>query len=670
MWGRKESAGVGGLFSFFGIRVCRTLIAGDECFWIVLLDFNIMNYIKHLDGVRAFAVLLVVVFHADVDFLKGGFIGVDIFFVLSGFLIYRVLIAAPNKDNWVRDFYISRFRRIVPIYWLMMAVVAVWSAATFLPVHLEKMWPSFLSGFLFLSNFVFWRTTSYFSPDLAFNPILHSWSLAVEWQFYALAPLLFIVGMRRKSLAKAFFVLVFLGSFIISVGLISASKPTAAFYLLPSRLWEFLVGFYAAQVVVTGLADKWKSVLSWGGVAVIIICASVYSHNTDFPGFAALPVVLAAAVLITFGASGSIGAILGSKVVTKLGQASYSIYIWHWPIIVMMDYRFQRGVQLSESSRFVVILIASLFLGLISWRYIETPWRNKTMFPNRRLVGQSLFVAGFASLVCALGVVGLLPSSFSREAISYAEAHSDVGQFRGCLKNLPSSGGYADLCELGVAGSAARHDFLLIGDSHAAALADGISLVAKEQKKSGLLVATDACPPFLNFEGGYAPSRAKCKELQNNIVALVKAYAPDKVLLHAAWGAYESRDPQAFRQQLAIVARELSALGVELIVIGDTPGYRDNVPISLAKAKEFEWLLNPYSIDEHNGLYSGARAAIIGAKQGLGFAYFDFSEKICLEGQGCALLYDGAPLYWDNGHLTETSSVKLARLLQKELRIF
>lgn len=629
-----------------------------------------MKYIKHLDGLRAFAVLLVVIYHAGINLFGGGFIGVDIFFVLSGFLIYKVLIESSSRQNWIRDFYLSRFRRIVPIYWLMMVVVAVLSAALYLPVHLEKMWPSFLSGFVFLSNFVFWRTTSYFSPDLAYNPILHSWSLAVEWQFYAVAPLIFLIFGQNKKAFRNILFLAFVGSFFMSAGLVAASKPTAAFYLLPSRLWEFLIGFYAAQFDATRIPDRLKSALSWSALGVIIACATLYSHGTAFPGLAAVPVTLAAAVLITCGAGGSVGAFLGNRVAATLGQASYSIYIWHWPIIVMLDYRFQRGVQLSESSRLLLIIFASLLVGLISWKFVETPWRDRSRFPNKKLFRQSFFVAGFAFMICVLFAVKLLPTPFSKEAIAYAEAYSDAGDFRRCLKYIPSAdGGYEDLCKLG-AEDAAGHDFLLIGDSHAAALADGVSLIAKEQGKSGLLAATDACPPFFDFEGGYAPSRAKCKELQNNIVALVKKYAPEKVLLHASWGAYERRDPEAFRRQLMLVAKELKGLGVEVFFLGDTPGYRDNVPVSLAKSRDFGWVLNPYSVSEHEKMYSGARRVINEAQAEFGFVHFDFAGEMCSANVGCGLLYDGYPLYWDNAHLTGTSSVALARLLQTKRQVF
>lgn len=628
------------------------------------------GYIKHLDGLRALAVLLVIVFHADVGVLKGGFIGVDIFFVLSGFLICKVLGASPRNGRWLRDFYLSRFRRIVPIYLLMMGVVAASVVLLFLPSHLEKIWPSFFGGLFFLSNLVFWKTTSYFSPDLAYNPILHSWSLAVEWQFYAVAPLLFVLGARSKGHFKALVFFVFFGSLFVSIGLIAISKPTAAFYLLPSRLWEFMVGFLAAQVDVSRIPDRWKSFLSWLAISVILACASIYSHGTDFPGLAAIPVTLASAVLITCGASGLIGSFLRAKVATQLGQASYSIYIWHWPLIVLLDYRFQRGGQLPELERFAVILLVSLLVGLLSWKYIETPWRDKVKFPVGKLVRHSLAVAGGVLVVCCLGVAGLIPSPFSKGAIVFADAYSDVGQFRGCLKNIPSpDGAYAELCKLGDA-SASGHDFLLIGDSHAAALADGISLIASEKGKSGRLVATDACPPFVDFEGGYAPSRAKCRDLQRSIISLIKNYAPEKVLLHAAWGAYQRRDPERFRQQLALVAKEINALGVELVVIGDTPGYRDNAPIALAKAADFEWVLRPYSLDEHNRFYSGANSTIVEIMRSEKFKYFDFSEMLCLKDRGCALVYDGYPLYWDNAHLSGKASVKMARVLQKELLIF
>ena len=645
------------------------------------------TYIDHLDGVRCLAVTLVVLFHAKLAGLPGGFIGVDVFFVISGYLMTRILYGRTLDLPGLRSFFRSRARRILPAYLATLVVCAAVSALLLLPVHLKGIAASLASAPLFLSNFVFWKTTNYFSQDLAYNPLLHTWSLAVEWQFYLLYPLLFVVLRRHRRLVPAAIVLCGLVSYALAHVLVERSHTIVSFYLLPTRVWEFIAGGLLVFAPPLPAHRRWLGqLLGLLGLGLILACAVVYTPTTPFPGAAALLPCLGTALLIHAGGTpGPLNALLTCLPVDRIGKYSYSIYLWHWPLIVFAEYRFAPG-HFDGNPWFVLAVCGvSILLGYLSWRYIEAPFRapatgvpptppstTPPTSPARPwLAARPVQVAATLSVLCfGLGAwMHLhegLPFRFSSQVVALSNAYKDAGEFRHCLSRPPSTqGGPQGVCRLGAA--AGPPSFLLLGDSHGAALADGVSHVANGRGQAGVLSVSDACVPLLEFAGYYLPSRARCEAAQRAIPELVASVRPRLVVMHAAWGVYHRREPEKFERMLGRTLDAFAAQGVRVVLVGDTPGARDNVPINLAKEAAFGARTDlAFSAGEVRQREDATTRLLREQAARRSFAFIDISERLC-DTQGCRLVIEGLPLYWDKSHLTGHGSRYVAGLVAGEL---
>jgi peptidoglycan/LPS O-acetylase OafA/YrhL len=628
-------------------------------------------YIDHLDGIRCLAVTLVVLFHAKQSLLPGGFIGVDVFFVLSGYLMTRILCGKTLDLDGLKAFFASRGRRILPAYLATLAVCAVVSALLMLPVHVKGIAASLAAAPLFLSNFVFWKTTDYFSQDLAYNPLLHTWSLAVEWQFYMLYPLLFLALRRHRRLIPWAIVLCGLLSYAVAHVFVARSHTIFSFYLLPTRMWEFIAG--GLLVFAPALpANRWAGrALGWSGLLLVLGSAVFYSSKTPFPGAAALLPCLGAALLIhAGGAPGMLNRLLTWRPIDRIGKYSYSIYLWHWPLIVFSGYAFAPGHFDDQLWYVPAIAGVSVLLGYLSWKYIEAPFRRPPGEARPAPRWPRPAVAGLTSFCIAMGAWMFasegLPFRFSPEVAALSNAYKDAGEFRDCLSRSPPNGGGAgSLCRLGA--PAAPVTFLMLGDSHGAALADGVSHLATAEGLAGVLSVSDACAPLLDFPGNYLPSRARCEKAQRAIPHLVDSLRPTRVVLHAAWGGYHRRDPARFERVLAQTLDAFAARGVQVVIVGDTPGARDNVPINLAKAAAFGTRIDLAWPAHEVRLREDATERLLREQAARrSFTYVDIDDRLC-EGGECRLVAAGLPLYWDQSHLTGRGSRWVAALVGPEL---
>jgi peptidoglycan/LPS O-acetylase OafA/YrhL len=299
------------------------------------------QYFQFLDGFRSIAVLFVIFYHLGFSFLPGGFVGVDIFFVISGFLITGICV---DPGFSYRAFYISRVRRIVPAYMFVMLATFAVATVVFLPHELVDTAKTVLFGSLFLQNFYFWRYVNYFVSGEN-NPLLHTWSLAVEWQFYIILPFVIASLRHRPRLLLGAIVTLFAASFAAGIWAVHA-KPQAAFYLTPFRVWEFLAGGLVVFLAQTKPKRILADAVALVGATLVLISAVGFDKTTVFPGLNAVVPCLGATLVIAssrISTDNLVVRLLGHPYLTYIGRASYSIYLVHWPIIVFLSYFLVRG---------------------------------------------------------------------------------------------------------------------------------------------------------------------------------------------------------------------------------------------------------------------------------------------------------------------------------------
>lgn len=361
------------------------------------------GYRREIDGLRALAVGAVLLFHADVPGFDGGYLGVDVFFVISGFLITRIILddAAAGSFSF-GAFYLRRLRRLAPALLVTIAVTLTAGALLMTPEHMRGLGASAASAAFYLSNLFFWSEAGYFDASASVKPLLHTWSLAVEEQFYLVWPLL-LAGLWRfaRSLLWPAIIVLGLGALIAAEARIGL-YPAEVFFHFPYRVSEFAIG--ALAILATRRNAAFAPIVreTLTALGLIAICAPVlaYDASTRVPGFAALPPALGAAAIIIGGESRAARALLQNPVSVFLGRISYSLYLVHWPIVVFYKYAF--GEALSPADQ-IIVLTLSLALGWASWRFVETPFR-KPRAPAGPNQGRRFAGVTVAAMLVAAGI--------------------------------------------------------------------------------------------------------------------------------------------------------------------------------------------------------------------------------------------------------------------------
>lgn len=336
------------------------------------------HYRPEIDGLRAIAVLLILMFHAGFDWASGGYIGVDVFFVISGFLITRNILREIKKGQFLfSQFYIRRIKRLFPALLTTLVITLSCAFFVFSPADLERLGQSLQYAVLSISNFFFWQESGYFNDGSEIKPLLHTWSLAVEEQFYLIWPAI-IVGI--SLLKKKFGLVVFLFcAFVLSLWLNSIylnDYASTVFFHLPFRIFEFGIGalcvFYPVEKINNKLVNN---SLSLAGIVLIVFSSVYFDQNTIFPGYSALVPCMGAAMVIVSGQSFIGQYFLSHKVMILIGLISYSVYLIHWPLMVFYKYWNFKDIVLIEQ---IGLIIASLLFGFLMWKFIERPFRYKT----------------------------------------------------------------------------------------------------------------------------------------------------------------------------------------------------------------------------------------------------------------------------------------------------
>lgn len=649
-------------------------------------------YRPDIDGLRALAVIPVVFYHAGLGF-PGGFVGVDVFFVISGYLITRLLTAEMAERRFsLIGFYERRVRRIFPALFAVLIATAVATWFLFMPPEFELFGKSVALTAVFASNIGFWQEAGYFDTVAQFKPLLHTWSLGIEEQFYVLFPLLLAALYRFVPTRRALVIgLLSASSFLISIVWVYAA-PDGAFYLLPARFWELGVGCLLALVPAP---SGWQSgrAAAVCAVGLALIGAAVFgiSERTAFPGAAALlPCMGAALVMMAGGARNVASRALGARPLVLVGLVSYSLYLWHWPLIVLAQYRLGRVLTTWEAA---LVIAASFALALISWRYIEQPARRRRFFADRR----ALFGAAAAMMVAAVtaglaiqmrdGLPARLPTAIQK-IYAQKQDRSPFARAKCFADNsdrsvATESGRPVVSCPMG-ARAAGKTTFLVWGDSHAAAMAPAIDRAGGRFRQRGLFVGRGGCPPLLDYDTASSRGwkRRACRDQNEATLKLIKEQNIRLVFLVARWprevlGAqngdegpfYDPTVPYATLDRSGQVAAALdstigavTALGIRVVVVMDVPEPGYDVPLSLARARLREGApqVNPTraSVETRQKL---ARQTLQQVASKWGAHLVDPTPAFC-DQRLCHVEVGGVSRYTDADHITRSAALELTRL--------
>lgn len=611
------------------------------------------RYRPDIDGLRALAVTAVVLYHLDVWPVRGGYVGVDVFFVISGYLITGILRSDIERDRYsIASFYDRRIRRIFPALFAMMGATALAAAAFFLPPEITDFARSAVAATLFVSNMHFMAVTDYFNNFTDGNPLLHTWSLAVEEQFYIVFPLL-LYGLRRVARLTLLITLGVLGllSFALSVHLVKTNQ-IAAFYLAPSRAWELLIGSLLVLRVVPPLRRAWlREAVAALGLLLIVASILKFYAAMPFPGVRALMPCLGAACLIHAGEGGSsrVTRLLSLKPVVFVGLISYSLYLWHWPIIV-----FARLWWIAPMGALgtVLILGASVAAGTLSWRFVERPFRDRSLLDAPlRLRGAALAaMAGTLAVAGVLllsdGLARLFPPEVDRLAGFLHYDDRPIYRRGTCFldSHVDSLANYdPSVC---MARTPGRPAVLLIGDSHGAHLWHG--LAAALPKADVLQATASGCKPVFD-----QPGVPTCRALIDRALdTAVTSGTIDAVVLSARW---EAADIPALLDTVGRLAPHVR----RVFVAGPVVEYRESLPRLLALAS-LRGSSAPV-LDGRLAPQSSTDAQLRAALAGSAATYLSTYRALCPpSGAACATeTADGTPVQWDYGHLTAAGAAKV-----------
>ena len=539
------------------------------------------GYRAEVDGLRAIAVIPVVLAHAGFEWFVGGYIGVDVFFVISGYLITGIILNDHRNGEFsLVHFYERRARRIIPALFLVLLSCLPFAWLWMTPHHLKGFSQSLVAVSAFSANVYYFLKSGYFDVGSEETPLLHTWSLGVEEQYYIFFPVLVILCWRWGPRTLTWLVT---GTALVSFGLsdwASHAHPIGNFYLIPTRAWELALGsFLAIAAFESGstarLDLKVRELLGVLGLALIIASVFAYDRLTRYPGLYALPPTIGAALVLANARSDTtVGKLLSMRAMVVVGMTSYSVYLWHQPLFAFARLR---SPENPSPVLFAALSLLALTLGYLTWRFVERPFRDQRKFTRMQIFG----AAAVGSVVfIGIGLAGHLGEGFqarftpeqqaimsfgddpSTRQLGFPKAHcflapdQDSRAFGDCVES-PSPQPVESV--------------VLWGDSHAAHLFPGLMGKFGSNRKITHLTAS-ACPPLLDQH-----LRESCRNVNEYVFARIKSEMPDQVILAAVWGHHDW-------QQLDGTLRGLKAAGIkQVVVVGPMPRWHPSLPVVLTR---------------------------------------------------------------------------------------
>jgi peptidoglycan/LPS O-acetylase OafA/YrhL len=632
------------------------------------------GYRPDVDGLRAVAVLSVIIFHLSKQLLPGGFLGVDIFFVISGYLITRNILQGVTRGTFtIGEFYRRRIKRIAPV---LLVVVAFTLAASYLlqlPEDFRTTAKSAVFSLASLANVYFWKfqDTSYFAIDSAQIPLLHLWSLGVEEQFYLIWPVLLLLIYRPTRARKLFItaVVVAIVSFILG-DLLYDRAPSFTYYMLPTRAGELLVGALVAMAVLQQIEHRIASaaIPVMATIGVVILAASLFliTENQPFPGWRAIPPTSATGLLILAGHCGdnAWSRLLSWKPLVWTGLISYSAYLWHWPLLALFRYGYGEPSFVAGAVLFALTII----LAWLTYQYVERPTRQSSGSLLRVFVRQYAVPGGVLVVLAVVAIysprlgVSLHTADYQRRLSDTQTQTRPAYAFSWVCQRQRFT--LADArnphCVLGRPAAAAPNA-ILWGDSHAAhyiGMVDAFAINAGFRFRNA---AVGSCPPLFSDPSQFVDSRraADCRASLDILRPLVKEFPV--VIVSSAWldhGANNSKYLNSFFD----TARQLAAMGKLVIVIGEAPWMPGYDRRCSEKALSYPLLRCPHAILPLAPAIAKVNAQLRQfAARTPNVRYFDATSYLCPGGACAAFSPDGEPRYYDPSHLNMMASSRLGR---------
>jgi peptidoglycan/LPS O-acetylase OafA/YrhL len=649
-----------------------------------------MKYRPEIDGLRALAVIPVIFFHAGFQYFGGGFVGVDIFFVISGYLITSIILTESQSGKFsLKNFYLRRIRRIFPALFFVMLVCLPLAWFWLIPNEMRRFSESLVAVSTFSSNVLFYLTSGYFDGGGEVKPLLHTWSLAVEEQYYLIFPLYLILIARlgRRWLVSTL-VIIAVSSFLVALKL-SHDNPVANFLLLPSRLWELLFGGLIAFFSVNneakfgqGFGKPIKELSGLLGLGLIVFSILYLDKRTPYPGvFTLLPIVGSGLIIIFSSSETVLGKILGSKLFVGFGLISYSLYLWHQPL-----FAFARQSSISEPSKalFACLIFVSIPLSYFTYKFIEGPFRNKQFINNKNIFICSLF---FILLFISIGVVGRLTDGFpNRMPAEVAKVH--ISRFH--EKLYKNAGCVMQPNGFDVAGCIAgdkniQPKFALIGDSHGQAVTYTLGQAFNARHLSFVPLVKSGCRFDLDMPRNVGSDEIKsCAEYQHQISEYISKSDIDTFILVSRWDSLgsdeiESNSKAIFDGHIKSIQKILDS-GKTVVLVYPIPAYKVHISDYMTKnllfyGNNLKMISDSYSDYKKRVDYYYRAYEAIGSAKGRGATNSNlvriYPDKILcntFEKDLCSTQRNGSPLYFDESHLSNEGSSLLVEEIMSQIK--
>ncbi|MEI8185222.1 MAG: acyltransferase family protein [Chlorobiaceae bacterium] len=625
-----------------------------------------LKYRPDIDGLRAVAVLAVMFFHAGIPGFSGGFVGVDVFFVISGFLITSIILKEIDAGQFsIARFYERRIRRIFPALFPVIAFTSV--VATFLydPISLKSVGASIYYTTFFVSNIFLCVDSGYFNAASITKPLLHTWSLAVEEQFYIFFPLLLIAISRfAKKRYLPWLLGISLVSFSLSIYGTYANDVTSiwppndnqvvTFYFVTTRAWELLFGSFLALGVIPQLQSTvQRNIVSIIGLGLIVFSVCLYTEATIFPGITAMSPVLGSSLIIYSGIGEGMSIIkkfLSLKPMVFIGLISYSLYLWHWPLIAFTKYLIFRDLIPLEITG---IILATFLISIFSQKFIEHPFRStKTIIPNRK---ELFYLSAVVMLI--FFIIGRV--IYKRDGIGERfellqtkdKSYNDIAPTV-MMVNIPPT--------FMIGNKDTTPSFVLWGDSHAGTLAPAFINQSKQNKVSGFIFSKGGSPPLLGIEGKF-DNPSYCKSEWNlKVIKFIQNHPNIKVVfLAASWAGYRNEyNNSIYIKGLNRTIQALREMGKKVVIIADVPRIKYNVPRIFAIHYRFPSHININQFlpikSEHNKSQKEVFNGLVHLSE-IEFIYP--GDKIFDSNGRCRIIANKELLYSDTNHLSIAGSL-------------
>jgi peptidoglycan/LPS O-acetylase OafA/YrhL len=614
------------------------------------------RYRADIQGLRALAIVPVVIYHAMPGWAPGGFVGVDVFFVISGFLITRILMRELETGNFsIARFYERRVRRLFPALYLVLALTLLGGYALLPPDALTDLGKSTGATAAFVSNLYFWKTSGYFDAASELKPLLHTWSLAVEEQFYLLFPIFLFLIYRylRRHLGIALWACA-----ILSLGIAvwqAGARPLDGFYLPLGRAYELLIGAIVVAAPPPRIRnDRLADALSIAAIAMIVASIATFHADMRFPGAAALLPCIGSALLLHLGADRDVpplgGRLLSNPLFVFFGAISYSLYLWHWPVLV-----YARYAALGEPGPLLVagaVAFATLAAWL-SWRFVEQPFLHGRNQRRAFLAGGAAMGITFAAAALLVVTHGL-PGRFDAEAQAKLAAASDYNPRRAECHASGTPIAYADNCLFGAPG--AQPDTALWGDSLGAEIAVALGEQAAARGGSVMQITTSSCPPTPGFApGDVAICRNRNRE---TLAALSRDPRIRTVVLVSAYADYPERERPQLLAGYEEAATALRTAGKQLVLVYPIPKQPFPAPLALGLMSRRGMAAGDFGIAAHDfqSVNRSFVALLDRLTPKLAAQRIVPAERLC-DATRCRAWRDGVgTLYFDDLHLSLTGA--------------